>query len=111
MPDTINVEIRLFARLRELCGDQGRVDVEVPAGATAQQCFDRLGERCDKVTPLRQSLAVAVNDEYATWDRELCDGDVVAFIPPVSGGGAAIPGSARRSPRGSRPAGDARRAS
>lgn len=29
---------------------------------------------------------VAVNEEYATEDRVLQDGDVVALIPPVAGG-------------------------
>ncbi len=32
------------------------------------------------------SLRVAVNDEFASWDRQLVDGDTVAFLPPMSGG-------------------------
>jgi len=31
-------------------------------------------------------LKVAVNEEFAAWDRELADGDRVVFIPPVAGG-------------------------
>ncbi len=31
-------------------------------------------------------LKVAVNDEFATWDRSLHDGDRIVFIPPVAGG-------------------------
>ncbi len=33
-----------------------------------------------------ERLRVAVNGEFAGWDRALADGDEVAFIPPVSGG-------------------------
>ena len=33
-----------------------------------------------------ERLRVAVNGEFAAWDRGLADGDEVAFLPPVSGG-------------------------
>lgn len=32
------------------------------------------------------AVRVAVNDEFAPWDRPLADGDHVAFLPPMSGG-------------------------
>lgn len=86
MGDTITIEVQLFARLRELCGDRSSVDAEVPTGATAAQCFEELCGRFEALASYRDALAVAVNDEYATWERELQPGDVVAFIPPVSGG-------------------------
>ena len=28
----------------------------------------------------------AINDEFCDWDRPLCEGDFVVFIPPVAGG-------------------------
>lgn len=28
----------------------------------------------------------AVNDEFAAWDTEMKSGDVIAFLPPMSGG-------------------------
>lgn len=34
----------------------------------------------------RDSVHVAVNDAYASWDTVLNPGDRVVFIPPVSGG-------------------------
>jgi len=33
-----------------------------------------------------ERVRTAVNEDYADSDRPLRDGDVVAFIPPVSGG-------------------------
>ena len=29
---------------------------------------------------------VAINDEFASWDDAINDGDTIAFIPPVAGG-------------------------
>lgn len=31
-------------------------------------------------------VRVAINDEFASWDDAINDGDTVAFIPPVAGG-------------------------
>lgn len=33
-----------------------------------------------------QTAMVSINQQYATWDSELADGDEVGFLPPVSGG-------------------------
>ena len=29
---------------------------------------------------------VAINDEFASWDSRLADGDTILFFPPVAGG-------------------------
>ncbi len=34
----------------------------------------------------QDSLKVAVNEEFADWETELRDGDLIVFIPPVAGG-------------------------
>ena len=34
----------------------------------------------------RDAVSTAINEEYAKMDHALCDGDEVAFLPPVSGG-------------------------
>lgn len=33
-----------------------------------------------------RDVRVAVNDEFAPWDRTLENGDRIAFLPPMSGG-------------------------
>jgi molybdopterin converting factor small subunit len=35
---------------------------------------------------VRTALAVAVNAEFARFSTPVCEGDEVAFLPPVSGG-------------------------
>jgi molybdopterin converting factor subunit 1 len=81
----MTVEVLLFARLREVCG-QRQVKIELPDGATVSDCFDSLGERFPELRPLRDGVVVAINEDYAAWNDAPADGDTVAFIPPVSGG-------------------------
>jgi molybdopterin converting factor small subunit len=50
---------------------------------------------------LWESIAVAVNQEYARAGDVLKDGDEVALLPPVSGGSLVLAGLDRRAyPRG-----------
>ena len=86
MAPDIAVEIVLFARVRELCEHKGHISVQVAAGGTPIECFEMLCERFPGVRKLRPILVVAINEEYSDWDHVLCEGDVISFIPPVSGG-------------------------
>ena len=85
----MRVTVRLFAGLRERAGWSQRELDGVARVADVWPALD-LGREPD-------GLAVAVNREYADRDRELADGDEVAFIPPVSGGAFRLSdGAARR---------------
>jgi molybdopterin converting factor subunit 1 len=80
----IAVTLRCFAAVREALGtDVLRVDL--PAGTTAEGLRTLLGQRTPQLT--RVPVAYAVNRDYARADTVLHDGDEVAFIPPISGGG------------------------
>jgi MoaE-MoaD fusion protein len=74
----VRVTVRLFAGLRERAGwSQREIDgVTLVSGVWGM--LD-LGEE-------PEGLLYAVNKEYAPPEHELADGDVVALIPPVSGG-------------------------
>ncbi len=73
----MRVTVRLFAGLRERAGWSTR---EIEA--------DHVGEVWGKLDlgEEPEGLLYAVNKEYAPVDRALADGDLVALIPPVSGG-------------------------
>jgi molybdopterin synthase catalytic subunit len=77
----MRVTVRLFAMLRERAGT-GRREVDLPDGATAGDVWAALD-----LGPEPDGLAVAVNRAYADRAAALADGDEVALIPPVSGGG------------------------
>ena len=71
------VTVRLFAGLRERAGWSTR-EIEADRVSDVWAQLD-LGDE-------PEGLLYAVNKEYADPPTELADGDVVALIPPVSGG-------------------------
>lgn len=81
----MQVKVCLFARAREAYGHAEEM-IDLPTEGTPAKCFDILVARSPALAKLRPSLLVAVNEKYAGWDGDLCEGDEVAFIPPVSGG-------------------------
>jgi MoaE-MoaD fusion protein len=80
----MRVTVRLFAGLRERAG-RGEQDVDLPDGAGVGDVWPALGlgEEPD-------GLLYAVNKSYVHREHRLADGDEVALIPPVSGGGCRL---------------------
>ncbi|MBW7916578.1 MAG: MoaD/ThiS family protein [Trueperaceae bacterium] len=77
------VRVAYYALLREARGEAS--ERVVTAARDAAGLYEEL--RALHSLPLpRSALRVAINDEFAAWERELADGDQVAFIPPVAGG-------------------------
>jgi molybdopterin synthase catalytic subunit/molybdopterin converting factor small subunit len=74
----VGVRVRLFAGLRERAGWSERELEDVARVADVWPALELGAEP--------QGLLYAVNKEYADAERKLADGDVVALIPPVSGG-------------------------
>lgn len=86
------VRVLLFASLADLTGiRECAVDLaaDLPAGsgrATAGGVLDHLVERHPLLARHRDGIALAVNERYARPDTPVEPGDVVALVPPVSGG-------------------------
>lgn len=78
------VSIRYFAVLRDLSG-KAEESHGIEVGATASQVYVHMAERYGFQLSLHD-IRMAVNDDFATTDHRLNDGDKLAFIPPVSGG-------------------------
>lgn len=85
----MTVEVALFARFRELAGTDVE-DLELPDAATARDAWNELRRRHPLLPADPSGLRAARNEEFVGWDERLADGDRVAFIPPVSGGAAAL---------------------
>jgi molybdopterin synthase catalytic subunit len=77
----MQIRVRLFAALRERAGIAER-QLELAEGASVADVWREL-ELGDEPP----GIAYARNREYASRDTVLADGDEVALIPPVSGGG------------------------
>jgi MoaE-MoaD fusion protein len=89
VPVAIVVRVRFFARLRELAGAESEA-VELPSGGTLADVYAALCRTHPGLQPDRAAVRGAVNQEFSEWDTVLADGDEVAFIPPVSGGGPEV---------------------
>ena len=79
------MNVRLFARLREIAGAPV-VSVVLPDSATVQDAWRSLAGRFPEMGAYAGSVSCAVNDDYARMNASLKEGDEVAFLPPVSGG-------------------------
>jgi molybdopterin synthase catalytic subunit len=84
----MQIQVRCFASLREVAVD--RTPLELPEEATIADAWQAMAQRYSALAPHRPYVRVARNSEYARWDDRLTDGDVVAFLPPVSGGAGTV---------------------
>jgi molybdopterin converting factor subunit 1 len=82
----MRIRVRLFAVQRELAGAR-EVALQLPDGATIEDAWSALVRQLPVLAPGRGSLRFARNAAYAPPSTTLADGDEVAMIPPVSGGG------------------------
>jgi molybdopterin converting factor subunit 1 len=81
----MRVHVLFFASYRDLVGT-GELTVSLPTGTDVLGLVAEIRGRGGAFARLPRFPAVAVNQEYASEDRPLVDGDEVAFIPPVAGG-------------------------
>lgn len=81
----MRVHVLFFGILQDLTGKKSDW-LDFSAGGSVRDVFQHYASTNPKLTDHLASLAVAVNQQYASFDTELKDGDEVALLPPVSGG-------------------------
>jgi molybdopterin converting factor subunit 1 len=79
------IRVLLFGAAADRAGTR-EVELPVDAGATLGELWPLLADRHPELVPMRDTLAFAVNGEYARMDAGVSPGDEVAVLPPVSGG-------------------------
>lgn len=77
------VRLEYFALLREQRGVGAEV-IET-AAATPRDLYREIAAAHGFTLP-EERIRVAVNNEFASWDRPLIANDTIVFIPPVAGG-------------------------
>lgn len=80
----MTITVLLFASYADVFG-RARLDVPAPAGTTVADLVARVRSQGGPDRLPARPL-VAVNHEYAAYDRVLTPDDEVALIPPVAGG-------------------------
>lgn len=84
----MKVTIKLFARFKEIAGT-GKLIEEVAEETTVAQLLEILKEKFTNMPLAAERTILSVNQEFATPETVLQDGDEVAIFPPVSGGNGA----------------------
>jgi molybdopterin converting factor subunit 1 len=79
------VRVLYFGRLKELSGTTEEA-VELREGALIEDLFAACAAARPDLRKFRASLVAARNQEFATWDTRVHEGDEIGFLPPVSGG-------------------------
>ena len=79
------IKVLLFGAAADRAGTRG-TELPVDEGVTLAEIWPLLAGRHPDLVPLRDTLAFAVNGEYAREDAGISPGDEVAVLPPVSGG-------------------------
>lgn len=74
-----------FASVGDIVGHAEQV-VTIAEPATVERLLDELQHAEPKLGPRRASLVVAINGEQARGESPLREGDLVALLPPYSGG-------------------------
>lgn len=81
----ITIEVKFLGPATDLAGTIS-TSLEFDSPGTLRSVIDRLAERYPKLAPALPTVRFAINQNFATENAEVKDGDEVAVIPPVSGG-------------------------
>jgi molybdopterin converting factor subunit 1 len=90
----MQVRVLFFGTLRDLLGKNGE-SLEVPEGGCVRDVIAGYELQNPRLKQLLPSIALAVNQHYASPETKLKANDEVALLPPVSGG-ADIPAAITR---------------
>lgn len=81
----MNVQLLFFAVLRDITG-KSEAHLTIEPGTTPRQVWEQLRATHPQLAIWTSPPMTAINEEYASPDAVLNDGDELAFIPPVAGG-------------------------
>ncbi len=79
------VKVLLFGAAADRAGTR-QTELSVSEETTLGDLWPTLVDRHPDLAPMRDTLAFAVNGEYARAEAKVSPGDEVAVLPPVSGG-------------------------
>lgn len=81
----ITIRVLFFGAARDVV-DRNPLSLSLEQAAAVSEVYQKLIAEFPDLERFGRSLLFAVNQEYATLDTDLRDGDELAIFPPVSGG-------------------------
>ena len=81
----MRVRLLFFAVLRDITG-KSEAEVSIADGTRAGDVWQTLRRNHSALASYEKPPMIAVNENYASPDTPLHDGDELVFIPPVAGG-------------------------
>jgi molybdopterin converting factor subunit 1 len=80
-----HIKVLFFATLRDYVGARS-IEMDVPEETTILQLIGILINNYPRLNPVKDSMMVAINREYAPDEKYIPPEAEIAFFPPVSGG-------------------------
>jgi len=81
----MRIKIKVFASVRDICGFNEK-ELIVSDSIKLNEVIDLFIKSNQALSEKKETLLIAVNEEYCRMDRTLEEGDTLAIFPPVSGG-------------------------
>jgi molybdopterin converting factor subunit 1 len=94
----MRVRVLFFGMLKEMVGKSADT-IDLPEGASVADILRQYGSQSPRLQAMLPSLALAVNQQYASPATKLQSDDEVAMLPPVSGGSESPMVSERSEPK------------
>ncbi|SJM68633.1 molybdopterin converting factor subunit 1 [Psychrobacter piechaudii] len=80
----MRITVLYFASLADKA-QQGQQQLDLADNISLSELYAQLKQQHGLALDTAK-VRVAINDEFASWDDAINDGDTIAFIPPVAGG-------------------------
>jgi molybdopterin synthase catalytic subunit len=81
----MRVTVVFYAGLADLTGRREWA-VDLPAGAKVRDVWDQCVRTYADLARMSGRVSAAIDDDFASLDTSIDDGDEIGFLPPVSGG-------------------------
>ena len=81
----VRIRVLFFGMLKDLAG-RAEDSLDLPDSATVATVFDHYARAFPRLSAMSGAIVLARNQAFAGRHEAVCDGDEIAFLPPVSGG-------------------------
>lgn len=81
----MKIEVTLFATLKERIGKK-QINIEISEPVSVLKLLTELSNQYPQLKYSSNNILVSINQEFASRDQIIVNGDEVAMFPPVSGG-------------------------